>query len=87
MPIRMNSETGYKYHPVDEVYDNLLKDCYYYQKINANGIEMMLNAVKKNTGMPVLGSQSFESYGGTEISPVIKNREDKQDDMAKGDQK
>lgn len=82
-----NSETGYKYHPVNEVYDNLMKYCYFYQKINANGIEMMLKAVKVNTGIPDFASQNFASYGENKISPVIRNRNDYQDDKAKGDQK
>lgn len=82
-----NSETGYKYSTVFELYDNLMKDCYFYQQINANGIEMMLRAVNKSTGIPDFASQNFASYGENKVSPVIRNRKDYQDDKAEGDQK
>ena len=48
---------------------------------------MMLKAVNKNTGIPDFASQNFASYGENKISPVIRNRNDYQDDKAEGDQK
>lgn len=73
-----NSETGYEYDK--KVYDNLMKNHQFYKKINANGIEMMLQAVDKNTGMPDFASQCFKSYGDEKISDVIKNHKDYQKD-------
>ncbi|MDE6434394.1 MAG: Ig-like domain-containing protein [Lachnospiraceae bacterium] len=75
-----NKETGYKYDK--NVYDNLMKHHRYDEskKINANGIEMILQAVDPNTGMPKFASQCFKSYGDETISDVIKNHNDYQKD-------
>lgn len=73
-----NSETGYKYKK--RKYDNLMKNHQFYKKINANGIEMMLQAVDENTGMPDFASQCFKSYDDVKISDVIKNHKDYQKD-------
>lgn len=73
-----NNETGYEYY--DKKYDNLMKDHDHYKRINANGIEMMLKAVDKNTGIPDFASQCFKSYGDETISDVIKNHKDNQKD-------
>lgn len=71
-----NSETGYEYYK--NQYDNLMKGGRSYHKINANGIEMMLYAVDKDTGRPYVGSESFKTYGFNKISPVIKDKRDLQ---------
>jgi len=73
-----NSETGYEYD--DHMYDNLMKNHDHCKKINANGIEMMLQAVDKNTGVPDFSSQCFKSYGKKKISDVIRNHKDYQKD-------
>lgn len=73
-----NNETGYEYY--DKKYDNLMKDHDHYKRINANGIEMMIKAVDKNTGIPDFASQCFKSYGDETISDVIKNHKDNQKD-------
>lgn len=73
-----NNETGYEYGK--KAYDNLMKNHDQYTKINANGIEMMLQAVDKKTGIPDFASQSFKSYGDETISDVIKNHKDNQKD-------
>ncbi len=78
-----NSETGYKYQK--NQYDNLMKHNYYYKKINANGIEMMLKAVNPNTGIPDFASQCFKSYGDETISDVIKDHHDYENDIKKGE--
>lgn len=71
-----NSETGYEYRT--GLYDNLMKGGKNYPQINANGIEMMLHAVDEETGLPYVASESFDTYGLVEISPVIKDRRDLQ---------
>lgn len=58
----------------------LMKNHQFCTKINANGIEMMLKAVDKNTGIPDFASQCFKSYGKETISDVIKNHKDNQKD-------
>lgn len=73
-----NSETGYKY--CDKHYDNLMKHHVYYKKINTNGIEMLLEAVDENTGMPYFASQCFNNYSDMKISRVIKNDNDDEED-------
>lgn len=73
-----NSETGHKYKKGK--YDNLMKNHDSCKKINPNGIEMMLQAIDPNTGMPEFASQSFKSYGDETISDVIKNHKDYQKD-------
>ncbi len=79
-----NNETGYEYDTDEGFYDNLMKHHAWYKKINANGIEMILNAVDENTGMPNFASQYFKTYGKKEnkkiISKVIKNKKDNQKD-------
>lgn len=49
-----------------------------YPKINANGIEMMLHSVDKDTGRPYVAEESFETYGFHKISLVIMNKRDLQ---------
>ena len=71
-----NDETGYEYEK--KRYDNLMKSGWHYKKINANGIEMILKAVDKKTGMANFASQSFRGYADNKISPVIKDRRDLQ---------
>ena len=77
-----NHETGYEYNTKKHYYDNLMKDHFWCQKINANGIEMMLNSIDESTGIPNFASQYFKTYGEKEnkkvISKVIKNRKDNQ---------
>ncbi|MDE6760371.1 MAG: hypothetical protein K2J90_06740, partial [Lachnospiraceae bacterium] len=73
-----NSETGEKCG--DKAYDNLMKYHSSCTKINANGIEMMLKAVDRETGIPDFGSQCFKTYGDETISDVIKNHKDYQKD-------
>lgn len=73
-----NKETGHEYGK--KAYDNLMKNHDQYKKINSNGIEMMLKAVDKNTGVPDFASQCFKSYGDETISDVIKNHKDNQKD-------
>lgn len=73
-----NSETGEKCG--DKAYDNLMKYHRNCKKINANGIEMMLKAVDRETGIPDFGSQCFKTYGDETISDVIKNHKDYEKD-------
>lgn len=68
-----NSETG-KRHP-DGWYDNLMKYNSYVKQINANGIEMMLRAVDRDTGIPEY-PQYFKSFDNRQISDVIINTKD-----------
>ena len=44
------------------------------------GLEMMLAAVDAKTGLPMFSSQKFKKYSIYNISEVIKNDEDNQDD-------
>lgn len=73
-----NSETGYEY--ICGNYDNIMKCCMRYKRMNANEIEMILEAVNKNTGIPDFASQSFKTYPECKISRVIKNHRDYQKD-------
>lgn len=73
-----NSETGEKYDKAR--YDNLMKHHSICKEINANGIEMMLRAVDRETGIPDFGSQCFKTYGDETISDVIKNHKDYEKD-------
>ena len=73
-----NSETGERYKKGK--YDNLMKYHDNCDKINANGIEMMLRAVDRENGIPDFGSQCFKTYGDETISDVIKNHKDYEKD-------
>ena len=73
-----NSETGYEYKKGK--YDNLMKSYIKIDKINANGIEMLLEAAKKYKGMPLCGREVFQSFEDNIISPAIINHKDNQDD-------
>lgn len=75
-----NDETGYEYNTEKNYYDNLMKEHIWLKKINVNGLEMMLNAVDVKTGLPMFSSQKFRKYSIYNISEVIKNDEDNQDD-------
>lgn len=82
-----NDETGYKYSIMENFYDNVMKGGWYYKLMNANEIEMLLEAVNKKTGLPREELQHFKSYGKYNkkrkkneyvISKVIKNHTDYQ---------
>lgn len=82
-----NDETGHKYSPTENLYDNVMKGGWYYKVMNANQIEMLLIAIDKKTGLPTNGLQHFNSYGKynkktgkreNEISWAIKNHTDLQ---------
>ena len=72
-----NNETGFRYG--HKKFDNLMKHHLFYKKLKSNDVEMMLKAYEEQV---CFVTQYYKEYDNHEISKVIMNKNDEQEETA-----